>query len=319
MFRLTHNAVFNVHNHIHVRIPSTPAQNRSRLSLDLGSPTTSVTKSLFKSTTPVSAVTPTSLMSPSVTKVSTPTSPLVANSAPFPSRYTEFKTYSSTFDGLQALESHISNGTSCNNNNNSVISINGHRVSSTQHTSSPENPLMRVSSLPTINPQNQLAGNYFIFCCKVFVRSSPRFNFHKTWAFRIPMMNVLLRDCRPASKRNEHVHVNMKREWNNSLGYSCHFLTSLALSRCTIYVPFVVDKLEHHGVVSRSRFKRHSPFYSSLIRIQHNIPFPHASWESNGVRYLFMYICGRWHSLKEQRKKSWRRAREYEISFHRIK
>lgn len=76
---------------------------------------------------------------------------MVANSAPFPSRYTEFKTYSSTFDGLQALESHAS-GTN---------GINGNRATSTQVNTSPDNnPLMRVSSLPAIPPQNQLTGNY---------------------------------------------------------------------------------------------------------------------------------------------------------------
>jgi hypothetical protein len=85
--------------------------------------------------------------SPSVTKRNTPTSPLVVNSGPFPSRYTEFKTYSSTFDGLQALESQ--NGT--NGVANGVTP---------QVNSFPDNPLLRVSSMPTIPPQNQLTGNH---------------------------------------------------------------------------------------------------------------------------------------------------------------
>ena len=128
--------------------------HRSRLSLDLSSPTiTNTAIDIPKlALTPTTSSTPT-MKSPSVTKLNTPTSPSVANSAPFPSRYTEFKTYSSTFDGLQALESH-------NGSNNVVTAINGGRVTP-QVTSSPDNPLMRVSSLPAmIAPQNQLAGNY---------------------------------------------------------------------------------------------------------------------------------------------------------------
>lgn len=123
--------------------------DRSRLSLDLSSPTitnTAIDHSKLAQT-PTKSSTPTS-----VTKLNTPTSPLVANSAPFPSRYTEFKTYSSTFDGLQALESH--NGT-----NITVSIVNGSRATP-QVNSSPDNPLMRVASLPAIAPQNQLAGNY---------------------------------------------------------------------------------------------------------------------------------------------------------------
>lgn len=126
---------------------------RSRLSLDLSSPT--ITNTVIDHSkvahTPTKSSTPT-IKSPSVTKLNTPTSPLVANSAPFPSRYTEFKTYSSTFDGLQALESH--SGTS-----SVSIGLNGTRATPQVNTS-PDNPLMRVSSLPAIAPQNQLAGNY---------------------------------------------------------------------------------------------------------------------------------------------------------------
>jgi hypothetical protein len=123
---------------------------RSRLSLDLSSPTiTNPAKLALTPTT--SSCTPTT-KSPSVTKLNTPTSPLVANSAPFPSRYTEFKTYSSTFDGLQALENH-------NGNSGVANGINGTRATP-QVNSSPDNPLMRVSSLPAIPPQNQLSGNY---------------------------------------------------------------------------------------------------------------------------------------------------------------
>lgn len=275
---------------IHVRISFyPPAQiNRSRLSLDLGSPTTSVTKSLFKSTTPVSAVTPTSLKSPSVTKVSTPTSPLVANSAPFPSRYTEFKTYSSTFDGLQALESHINNNTNSCNNNNSVISINGHRVSSitsTQQSSSPENPLMRVSSLPTINPQNQLAGNYFILLVEnlVFVPRNP-FSFHYVSHSHDKFKFSF-------SERTKHEMSMFTWTWNGKMeqsprGYSCRFLTS---SLSSIYVPFVVDKLEHHGVVSRSRFQR-SPFLFIIIIFSHVHIYPMWDLMCLCCEVLFIYV-----------------------------
>ncbi|XP_070500602.1 uncharacterized protein [Chironomus tepperi] len=127
---------------------------RSRLSLDLSSPNTNNTVIDLPKlvTTPTSSTTSTTIKSPSVTKITTPTSPLVANSAPFPSRYTEFKTYSSTFDGLQALENHTSNG-------NNIV--NGNRVSPqvNNNTSPDNNPLMRVSSLPAIPPQNQLTGD----------------------------------------------------------------------------------------------------------------------------------------------------------------
>lgn len=122
--------------------------HRSRLSLDLSSPNTNNTVIDL----PKLVTTPTTTTT--TTKISTPTSPLVANSAPFPSRYTEFKTYSSTFDGLQALENHA-------NVNNSNNNSNGTRASSSQVNTSPDNnPLMRVSSLPAIPPQNQLTGNY---------------------------------------------------------------------------------------------------------------------------------------------------------------
>lgn len=125
--------------------------HRSRLSLDLSSPTITNT-AIDQTKLAITPTTPTT-KSPSVTKLNTPTSPSVANSAPFPSRYTEFKTYSSTFDGLQALESH-------SGSNNVVTAINGGRTTP-QVTLSPDNPLMRVSSLPAmIAPQNQLAGNY---------------------------------------------------------------------------------------------------------------------------------------------------------------
>lgn len=130
-------------------LSSTP--NRSRLSLDLSSPviTNSVIDHQKTAHTPTNSSTPTT-KSPSVTKLNTPTSPLVANSGPFPSRYTEFKTYSSTFDGLQALETH----------NGVASAANAITRVAPQATVSPDNPLMRVSSLPAIAPQNQLAGNY---------------------------------------------------------------------------------------------------------------------------------------------------------------
>lgn len=133
----------------HSFLSSTP--NRSRLSLDLSSPviTNSVIDHQKTAHTPTNSSTPTT-KSPSVTKLNTPTSPLVANSGPFPSRYTEFKTYSSTFDGLQALETH--NGT--------VGTVNAITRVAPQANVSPDNPLMRVSSLPAIAPQNQLTGNY---------------------------------------------------------------------------------------------------------------------------------------------------------------
>jgi hypothetical protein len=130
--------------------------HRSRLSLDLGSP--SITNYHVKSANkPISVTTPTSTNSPSIIKINSPTSPLVANSAPFPSRYTEFKTYNSTFDGLQALDSHVNNSTT--NANNICITSNGnnHRVGS-HITQSSDNSLTRVSSLPSINPQNQSTG-----------------------------------------------------------------------------------------------------------------------------------------------------------------
>lgn len=147
--------------------------DRSRLSLDLSSPTitnTAIDHSKLAHT-PTKSSTPTS-----VTKLNTPTSPLVANSAPFPSRYTEFKTYSSTFDGLQALESH--NGTSSVTVNGGV---NGSRVTP-QVNSSPDNPLMRVSSLPAIAPQNQLAGNYL---CITFTNENPHSPYDKLKHFTI--------------------------------------------------------------------------------------------------------------------------------------
>lgn len=80
---------------------------RSRLSLDLSSPTSEL---------PVNT---------NIATSSTIISP----------RYTEFKSYSSTFDGLQALE----NSNNINNSNNNLSNGNGL-------------PLMRVSSLPAITP-----------------------------------------------------------------------------------------------------------------------------------------------------------------------
>lgn len=135
--------------------------HRSRLSLDLSSPTTNTAndhsnnKLVHTPTTLSSVIIATSTKSPSVTKLNTPTSPMAANSVLFASsRYTEFKTYSSTFDGLQALENH--------NNTPVVTNLNGQQRVPPQMNASPSstdnNPLMRVSSLPAIPPQNQLTG-----------------------------------------------------------------------------------------------------------------------------------------------------------------
>ncbi|XP_058055452.1 mucin-5AC [Anopheles bellator] len=75
------------------------------------------------------------------------------SSAPQPivsARYTEFKTYSSTFDALQALES-TANGANgglqngCGPSGGSVNSVSGCPNGS-------DNPLLRVSSLPTMGP-----------------------------------------------------------------------------------------------------------------------------------------------------------------------
>ncbi|XP_058456016.1 rho GTPase-activating protein gacU isoform X2 [Malaya genurostris] len=66
------------------------------------------------------------------------------------SRYTEFKTYSSTFDGLQALEN---SNSSCNNNNNNNSINRGGAIgngSTVVSVSDNDNPLMRVSSLPAV-------------------------------------------------------------------------------------------------------------------------------------------------------------------------
>ncbi|XP_055645081.1 uncharacterized protein LOC129780626 isoform X2 [Toxorhynchites rutilus septentrionalis] len=57
------------------------------------------------------------------------------------SRYTEFKTYSSTFDGLQALENN-------NSGNNRGVTASSNGASASDNDSA----LMRVSSLPTISP-----------------------------------------------------------------------------------------------------------------------------------------------------------------------
>ncbi|KAG5674576.1 hypothetical protein PVAND_004530 [Polypedilum vanderplanki] len=145
------------HNNYHTQSTVMTNSPRSRLSLDLNSPKKYVT------TTPTSSClstpTTTSTKSPSFNKIiTTPTSPMVTNSNSFSSpRYTEFKTYSSTFDGLQALENH----TNTTNGNNSNILMNGSRVSTQVNnnninTSPDNNPLMRVSSLPAIPPQNSL-------------------------------------------------------------------------------------------------------------------------------------------------------------------
>ncbi|XP_058820220.1 mucin-2 isoform X3 [Topomyia yanbarensis] len=74
------------------------------------------------------------------------------------SRYTEFKTYSSTFDGLQALES--SNSNNNNNGNNNSINRGGAigNGSTVVSGSDNDNSLMRVSSLPaTTSPHPSTA------------------------------------------------------------------------------------------------------------------------------------------------------------------
>lgn len=160
---------------------------RSRLSLDLSSPNTTV--ELPKLTT-----TPTSMktMSSSITKLNhihnnshvhasnislqsilatTPTTPTPSaggasggavantnNNPVFSPRYTEFKTYSSTFDGLQALENQTNNLNNSNSINNSNSNLNrGTSVAPVNGTSVQDIPLMRVASLPAITPP-QLTG-----------------------------------------------------------------------------------------------------------------------------------------------------------------
>lgn len=140
--------------------------SRSRLSLDLNSP--SMVELPRLSTTPTAAPAP-KLYQNLVhshsnislhTIITTPTTP---NANPtnnvFSTRYTEFKTYSSTFDGLQALENH--NGTNAsmngiNSNNNSLKS----RV--IPSAIGQEMPLMRVASLPAMTPP-QIPGKFYKF------------------------------------------------------------------------------------------------------------------------------------------------------------
>ena len=116
--------------------------NRSRLSLDLSSPTSEL-----------------------------PATHPVNNSTVLSPRYTEFKTYNSTFDGLQALEnsnqlhngsvdSDITSSTNNlnNNHNNTTSSSNGNLYNCSSNNNLPL-PLMRVASLPTMSPAH--SGKYF--------------------------------------------------------------------------------------------------------------------------------------------------------------
>jgi len=87
---------------------------------------------------------------PLIPNVSSPSSSSVANSIQFKSRYSEFKTYSSTFDGLQALESHHDA-----QNITSNISVN--QVPQPVNLFS-DSQLIRVASLPAIAPQATMPG-----------------------------------------------------------------------------------------------------------------------------------------------------------------
>ena len=118
---------------------------RSRLSLDLSSPTSEL---------PVAQTTPT---------ITTPTTagPVNGTTNLISPRYTEFKTYSSTFDGLQALDNNNSNN---HHNSNSNIAANSNNIVCNGL------PLMRVASLPAITPPPPITGNYnrFIFLFSSF-------------------------------------------------------------------------------------------------------------------------------------------------------
>lgn len=107
------------------------------------------------------------------------------------SRYTEFKTYSSTFDALQALEGSGNNGNNGggagNSSNNNSINRGGGAIGNGTSVvscsdSTDGSALMRVSSLPGVTPQHptssaagtETAGDgNSLFCVQFFMFSTP--------------------------------------------------------------------------------------------------------------------------------------------------
>lgn len=171
------------------KVPSSVLSPRSRLSLDLSSPTSELPANLKKITSPTGCFPVHHLPSQQTSSQATTNSNNSLNKnksnhgsnnnlagannngitaasgggqqqqPTVSSRYTEFKTYSSTFDGLQALEgSNGGGGGGCgngNNSNNNSINRGGGAIgngTSVVSCSDSDGALMRASSLPGVAP-----------------------------------------------------------------------------------------------------------------------------------------------------------------------
>lgn len=90
---------------------------------------------------------------------STNTPPATTNNTTILSpRYSEFKMYNSTFDGLQALEN-SNNHINCSGGSGSDINGSANNLSTSSSNGS-NVPLMRVASLPSMSPAH--SGKYLI-------------------------------------------------------------------------------------------------------------------------------------------------------------
>uniref|UniRef100_A0A8D8L5C5 (northern house mosquito) hypothetical protein n=1 Tax=Culex pipiens TaxID=7175 RepID=A0A8D8L5C5_CULPI len=182
------------HSVVPQKIPSSVLSPRSRLSLDLSSPTSELPANVKKITSPtgsfpvhhssqMTSQTPpannsnnslnksksnhgsNNNLAGGVTTASGQQSQQQQQQQPIvSSRYTEFKTYSSTFDALQALEGSGNNGSNGgggagNSSNNNSINRGGGAIGNGTSVvscsdSTDGSSLMRVSSLPGVTPQH---------------------------------------------------------------------------------------------------------------------------------------------------------------------
>lgn len=82
-------------------------------------------------------------------------------------RYSEFKMYNSTFDGLQALEN-SNNHINCSGSGNDINGSANNLNSSTSSSNGCGVPLMRVASLPSMSPAHSgkflTPPHHFINC-----------------------------------------------------------------------------------------------------------------------------------------------------------
>lgn len=130
---------------------------RSRLSLDLSSPTSEFP-----------AMHPATTTNTTTTTIATTTSSSATAATILSPRYSEFKTYNSTFDGLHALEN--SNNIllkNCSGSGNDITASSTNNINNNLCNNNINNnnnnilPLMRVASLPSMSPAH--SGNFILF------------------------------------------------------------------------------------------------------------------------------------------------------------